>query len=195
MAKDDKKNKPDAEDEPSAAEAQPASSVWSSKKKLALIVGGIVFLLLAISVPAVFMVFKKGGGEKAPHDAANDEQAWGGIPVEAEGLHDRDEIHEDEEALGAIFPLDTFVVNLQGDRFLRSQIQIEFVQRDVPKRFYPRLVQTRDALVMLLTSKKPEDINTPQGKEMLKSEIKDLLNEILRKQEVKNVYFTQFVIQ
>lgn len=162
----------------------------ASKKKLIVAIVGVVVLLLAIGIPVSMMVFKeKKVGEDLPADAAHEA---GLVP---EGHDDEDALDEGEEALGAIFPLETFVVNLQGGRFIRCQMQFEFNSREVPRRFYAKLVPVRDAIISLLTKRDADDVVSEKGKGALKSEIREMVNEILRKEEVKTVYFTQFVVQ
>jgi len=198
MAKDEEKKKLKEKEAGSGGEGEAAESKTpqkSSKKKL-LIIGGICFLLLTLGLPVIFLLSRGGPKmETAGGEAAESYGETKAGSLVAEGSDVEEELGENEEALGAIFPLDTFVVNLQGGRYLRCQVQFEFVEREVPKRFYARMVPARDALVMLLTSKKAEDLGTPEGKELLKREIKDLVNEVLKKEDVKNVYFTQFVVQ
>ena len=174
--------------EEGATEAPAPNS--GSKKKLLIIIGAVVALLIAIGVPAVFMLKKSDSGtELLGADAAHEA---GVVP---EGHDDEDVLEEGEEALGAIFPLETFVVNLQGGRFLRCQLQFEFETRDVPKRFFTKLVPVRDAVISILTKRDAEDVISEKGKNTLKSEVRETVNEILRKEEIKSVYFTQFVVQ
>ena len=52
-----------------------------------------------------------------------------------------------------------------------------------------------DAIIALLSSKTTSDIASPEGKAVLKQEIRESLNNILGGERVVNVYFTQFVIQ
>ena len=106
-----------------------------------------------------------------------------------------EELEEGEEILGAIAPLDTFVVNLKGGRFIRLQMQLEFVERDVPQRLLQRAAIVRDAIITLLTTKSAEDMLEREGKEKLRKEVRNLVNEALKKELVKKVYFTQFVVQ
>jgi flagellar FliL protein len=162
----------------------------ASKKKLILaLVGGLV-LLLAIGIPVSFFVFKeKKSTEELPADAA---QEAGLVP---EGHDDEDALDEGEEGLGAIFPLETFVVNLQGGRFIRCQMQLEFQSREVPRRFYAKLVPIRDAIISLLTKRQADDVVSEKGKGALKGEIKEIVNEIMHREDVKTIYFTQFVVQ
>ena len=112
-----------------------------------------------------------------------------------EGSEDVEELEEGEEALGAIIPFDTFVVNLSGAKFIRVQLQVEFATLDVPKKFYSKIVPMRDAIISTLTQRSPDDLESMKGKESLKTQIRNMMNEMLRKEDVKRIYFTQFVIQ
>ena len=188
MAEDKKDEKKDGE----GAEAAPAPAK-KSNKMLFIVIGAVVFLLIAIGVPVTILMVKSKAHTTESELSAD--AAKGGPQGELEGAKDEEELQEGEEPLGAIFPLETFVVNLNGTKYIRCQIQFEFVSRDVPKKFYGRLVPLRDAIISLLTSKTAEDIGSVKGKEGLRSEIKDLVNETLKKEDVKHVYFTQFVIQ
>ncbi|MCB0337206.1 MAG: hypothetical protein KDD62_12900, partial [Bdellovibrionales bacterium] len=81
------------------------------KKKLILIVVGLVLLLVLIGAPVAYFALS---GEAPPKEESVSELPSGDDEksVSMEGESDEDEWDEDEEALGAIFPLDTFVVNL-----------------------------------------------------------------------------------
>lgn len=188
MAEEKKTKDGDAQPE----QATPATS-GTSKKKLLLIVGGVVLLLLLVGVPLAFFALNKG--EKKDHSELDADAASSADHTVPEGIDDEDELDEGEEPIGAIFPLESLAVNLSGGGYLRAQIQLEFVERDVPSRFYLRLVPIRDGLIGLLASRKSDEINSQTGRDNLKRDIKELVNEILRREEVKNVYFTQFVIQ
>ncbi|MBX7139243.1 MAG: flagellar basal body-associated FliL family protein [Oligoflexia bacterium] len=173
-----------------AAEAAPVAS--GSKKKI-LIVAGIVGVLLLIGTPIAFFTLK---GKAAPTEELASNAAESDTPGESlEGSLDEDEHDEGEEALGALYPLESFVVNLEGGRYIRAQVQLEFHERDVPQRFYSRAVPIRDALIKLLGTQSADGLLSEKGREELKTSIKDIVNEVLKKEEVKNVYFTQFVVQ
>lgn len=173
-------------------EAAAPAALAPGKKKLWIIIGGVVALLLVIGVPVAF--FTLAPAEKTSEELAADAALVGEHTV-PEGHDDEDEFDEGEEPLGALFPFESIVVNLSGGGYLRTQIQVEFVERDIPKRFYMRLVPIRDSLIALLAARKADQLGSQTGRDTLKTEIKEVINETLRKQEVKNVYFTQFVIQ
>jgi flagellar FliL protein len=186
-----------AEEKEKKEEAAPAPAAGGASMLLKVGLGvSILFGIAGFATAGIVMSKQKAAEaeaaavEEVDADAAESEGEDGASAVSPE-----DELEEGEQVIGAIFPLDTFVVNLNGGKYLRAQIRLEFEGRDVPKRFYPRIVPVRDELLGILSSKRAEDLQTSQGKDNLKKEIKDSINELLRKEDVKNVYFTQFVVQ
>jgi len=177
------------EKETTEAAAPPAAN--PSKKKLFIIIGAVVFLLLAIGAPLLYFTVFSPKKELDAEMVTESED--GSVPLK--GNLEEDELEEGEKAIGALYPLDTFVLNLADGKFIRAQMQLEFSERDIPKRFYTKQVPVRDALITLITSKKSDDLSGEGGKDALKKEVKDKVNEILSRQDVENVYLTQFVIQ
>ena len=95
---------------------------------------------------------------------------------------------------GPLVPLEPFVVNLadpMGRRYLKMTLDVEVLDEaasaDLPK--------VKDSLLLLLSSKSFEDIGSMDRKLELKNEIVDRLNLVLGKGRVRNVYFTEFVVQ
>ncbi len=185
MADDKNDKKPGTE--------EPAAPAKGNKSQI-MIIAGVAVLCLSIGVPLGMFVFKSKPVETdaLSTDAAEKDE---GEELKLEGFDDEDEIDEGEEALGAIFPLETFVVNLSGGGFVRIQVSLEFVERDVPRRFYVRLVPLRDAIINLLANKTNADVSTEKGRESIKIGIKELANDLIKKEDVRTVYFTQFVVQ
>jgi flagellar FliL protein len=58
-----------------------------------------------------------------------------------------------------------------------------------------RLPQVRDSILTLLSSKSNDDINTLEGKYQLRAEILTSVNQYLKTGKIKNIYFTDFIIQ
>lgn len=178
------------EEKKDGEEAQKAPA--KSKKMMIIIIAVVVLIALLGGGAAFYFMSKKGvATEEADSDAAGDTEPED-LP---EGAGEAEELAEGEEGSGAFFPLDTFVVNLTGGKFARIQMQLEFIERDIPKRFYAKMVPIRDALIVLLTQKTEGDLATAEGKRILKDQIRDIINDQLKKEEVGQVYFTQFVIQ
>ncbi len=102
------------------------------------------------------------------------------------------------EQLGIMYDLGTFVVNLadkDADRYLKITIVLELESDQVRMEVEKRLPQIKDAITTLLLTKTSEEIKTAEGMELLKEEIIKRVNAILPLGGVKNVYFTEFVIQ
>lgn len=163
-----------------------------SKTMLFVIIGVVAVLLIGGGV-AFAMMKKSDKKDVAKEDLGADAALEDGLTSEHAG--EEDEAEEGEEALGAIFPLEAFVVNLEGGRYIRTQLQLEFASRDVPKRFFGKIVPIRDSIITALTKKSADDVLSDKGKENIKKEVVDIVNEMLRKEEVKRVYFTQYVVQ
>lgn len=100
--------------------------------------------------------------------------------------------------LGPLFKLDTFIVNLAGDsgtRYLKATMQFEISSHELVRELDGRTPQIRDLVLTLLSSKSYGDISTTGGKFALREEVVSRVNEILRTGEVRQVYFTEFVVQ
>ncbi|MBP8646583.1 MAG: flagellar basal body-associated FliL family protein [Syntrophobacteraceae bacterium] len=94
--------------------------------------------------------------------------------------------------------LEPFLVNLAdagGKRYLKVNIKIEVNNAPVAAEFNSRLFEVRDAILMLLSSKEYNDISSAGGKITLKREIISQLNRLLRQGQVREVYFTEFIVQ
>jgi flagellar FliL protein len=103
-----------------------------------------------------------------------------------------------EKGLGPILPLETFIANLAdegGSRYLKATFQIEFLGAAVPGDVTGRLPQIRDLLLTLLSSKTFDDVRTAEGKQQLREEIIARVNQVLDRDAVKAVYFTEFIVQ
>jgi flagellar FliL protein len=99
---------------------------------------------------------------------------------------------------GQIFDLDTFVVNLGdqgGKRYLKTKIALEYGSEAVGKEMTTRLPQLRDMILLLLSSKTLDQIQDIDGKIALRNELMARINQTLQQGHIKNLYFTEFVIQ
>ena len=190
MAEESKKGAKDEKEEAApAVDAPPAKG----SSKLMIILGAIGLVLISAGAPTTFFILKEKN-HSATEELSADAAVQGEPPV-AEGHDDEEQIGEDEERLGAILPLETFLINLDGGRYLRAQVQLEFVGMNVPSVFVRNQVVIRDGLISLMSRKKSEELGLAKGRDTMKTEIKDLINEIVKREEVKRVFFTQFVIQ
>jgi flagellar FliL protein len=58
-----------------------------------------------------------------------------------------------------------------------------------------QLPRVRDSVLMILPSKRFEDISSVEGKIALRNEILQKLNGFLNQGEITNIYFKEFVVQ
>lgn len=194
---DKKEDKKDGKEAKEAKEAEGEAATAAPKKSktmLFVVIGLVVLLLICAGVAGVFIV--KANNKKAETESLEGDSATSLEEQNvAEGSGEEDERDETEDGMGAIFPMESYVVNLQGGKFIRAQIQVEFAEKDIPQRFFAKNVVIRDGIISLLTSKSADDVLGADGKRATKEQIKELINNILKKEEVREIYFTQFVVQ
>lgn len=100
--------------------------------------------------------------------------------------------------IGPMYPLESFTLNLLSDggaRYVKCTMQLEqntdLLQPELDK----KSAIIRDVIIRTLTSKTFEEVSTTKGKERLKDELVGKINEVLTDGFVKNIYFTDFVVQ
>jgi len=101
-------------------------------------------------------------------------------------------------ALGKLFPLDTFIVNLadqERSRYLRVTMDLELLAPADSEKLNQRLPQVRDRILMLLPSKRFADIASTEGKSALRDEMIGKLNDLFPGTVITNIFFTEFVVQ
>lgn len=108
-----------------------------------------------------------------------------------------------EKALPATPPpvvsIKPFVVNLQdpGDipRYLKLDFDLELRPGSQVKEVETRMSEIRDAVIVLLGSKKSTDLATVEGKDRLRDEIIIRVNSRLHNATANRVFFKEFIIQ
>ena len=103
-----------------------------------------------------------------------------------------------QATLGALFPLDTFIVNLadqERSRYLRVTMDLELEAAADVEKLNERLPQIRDRILMILPSKRFADIASMEGKTALRDEIIGKLNGLFPENVISNIFFTEFVVQ
>lgn len=153
-----------------------------------LIIGGLVIFLLA-----------SGGNEEQSADIATAQvQAQAQPQQKSPASQAPKERSQDFFNVGPMYPLDQFLVNLlseTGSRYLKMTINIELSAETLTPEVDQKKPLLRDIIIRVLTSKTYEDISTAKGKERLKDEIVAKINETLRDGYIKNVFFTDFIVQ
>lgn len=100
--------------------------------------------------------------------------------------------------LSVMVSMKPFIVNLarsKGKRFLKVNLTLELNSPEVNAEVNDNKQKIVDSILVLLSSKTFEDVYSVQGKFRLKDEIITKVNRFLVLGHVKEVYFTEFVIQ
>jgi flagellar FliL protein len=102
----------------------------------------------------------------------------------------------------ALLPFEPFVVNLAeegGSHFLRTNVQLIIdAKKEQVVVMQEEKVETmplRSAILELLSQQKASELVTPEGKEALKEAIKKRGAEVFKKHKIKEVLFSEFVVQ
>jgi flagellar FliL protein len=107
--------------------------------------------------------------------------------------------HKQEE-VRSVFPLEPFIVNLldntgSGRRYLKVAIELEAVGGAEKNKLEGSKTRIKDTILMHLSSRSFEEINTVEGKIGLKQALLSQINQMMGENIVSRIYFTEFVVQ
>ncbi|MDT7911299.1 MAG: flagellar basal body-associated protein FliL [Thermocrinis sp.] len=100
--------------------------------------------------------------------------------------------------VGVMVDLGVFTVNLADkgtDAYARVAITLELSNEKVKQEVDKRMPIIKDAIIDVISSKTSDFVRTPEGREALRLELIKRLNIILVEGGVRNIYFTEFVVQ
>lgn len=179
----------------------------SRVKRMVIILAILLMILSGGGIGAYWWLFMRtpadgsaptaeaSAGQPAEQGTAAAPQGGGSAPA---GGGARIERQSDlPRSTGQVLPLPAITVNLSdasGRRYLKLGMEVE-VNADVSAALQANSARIRDAVIMLLAGKGYNDISSPDGKVLLKSEVAARLNQILGAQRVIRVYFTDFVVE
>lgn len=149
----------------------------------------IVFLVLNLGVmgAGLFMVYKSTLGFHPP--VITDES----LAAETE------KAATEAEKGQLLFTMDKFTVNLGGEprRSIRLEINLEMLTEDSFEEIMrpENRAKARDRILRLLGEKSFTELETMQGKLFLKDKIAQEINTMLAGGVVKDVFYTDFVVQ
>ncbi|MCD8492050.1 MAG: flagellar basal body-associated FliL family protein [Geovibrio sp.] len=173
-----------------AAEEKDTQSEQGGKKKSKLKLIIIILLLL---------VLLGGGGGAAYFLFLKPKPAQTGAQPAASAAQSEAPQGEKITQIGELYPMESFVVNLAdpgGSRYLRVTLQLELTAvKGLKDEIDKRVPQIRDVIITILSSKRYEEINSAQGKMIMKQQIMRRINSLLAAGQIANVYVTEFVIQ
>ena len=105
-----------------------------------------------------------------------------------------------EQTIG-VLEMETFLTNIndpEGQRHARLRVKLAVVPEERVAEIKADallMARLRDRILTLLTSKTYRQLNDAKGKELFRKEILERLNPLLESGEVKEVLFSDFVVQ
>ncbi len=100
--------------------------------------------------------------------------------------------------VGPMYPMSQFIVNLlseNGSRFLKTTINLEMDKPELSNELDKKKPLIRDIIIRILSSKTFEEVSTMKGKSRLKDEIVNKVNNVLADGQIRDVFFTDFIVQ
>lgn len=185
--------------------AKPEAAAAPAPKKsklLVIVIALLVVVLIAVGAGVFFMLSHskkaegEGGEEKAA--ASHGEKAWPKF---------------DPSKPPVFEPLEPFTVNLtpeDGPQYLQVVASMRVADAKIGEEVKAYMPEIRHKVLNLLAGKKASEITSPEGREELAEEVRDVINEVLgwepppakkgkQAEEatgpVISVFFTQFIVQ
>jgi flagellar FliL protein len=166
--------------------------------KTIIIIAGVVLVLLLIVGGIVAMLLS--GDDEPPIPTAQEALANAPALLSSNGGEIMPDIRVNKSYLkiGPLYEMPLLVVNLisrKGKRYLRIMINFEMDNEALQGELELKKVIISDIVLGILTSKTVEDLSSIKGKSRTKQEMIITLNKSLLDGKIKNVFFTQFIIQ
>jgi flagellar FliL protein len=150
--------------------------------------GGVPWLAIAL----VALVCG-GGGAASVFFLAPASTAAGG------GEADTAKVEETVAPFGErVLELDPFVVNVGDEgypRYLKLDLAFELDTPESMADLEQRVPQVRDLTILLLSSRRLNELSDFEGKALLKEDLRERVGALLESGSVESVMFTEFVVQ
>jgi len=163
------------------AEAPPAKEDVAPKKK---------FPMKMVIIIAVAVIVIAGGAIGAITFFKGDK--------EAESAEETAVVEETNESMSIGVPLETFILNLADkdrNKYLKISMEFRIASEEVKTEIEENISKIKDIVVVYLSAKTFDDVKSVEGKLQLKAEIMKRVNSVLKTGNVKEIYFTEFVVQ
>ena len=171
-----------------AEEKEKAEGAEPKKGKTVIIIAVALVLVLVVGGALAFLMLK-GGGEEGAAPAGHGAKA----ADKKKGAHGGDDL-----TVGPMFAVDNLIVNLMsegGAKYAKLSIALELDAQELAPEMMLKKAVVTDIVISVISSKTSEELMNIKGKEGVKNEIMEKVNEKLKDGRVKNVYFTNFVVQ
>jgi flagellar FliL protein len=164
-----------------------------------------LFLTVAIGT-VVFIQFKKDKKIEQVSDISTQEPA--AVAESSGNAHEGKQEGEHGEGAGknkiktekqTVVSLDQFTVNLStavgaAPKYARVVIAVEVANEETSRELTLKMPQVRNSIIDLFNSKRPSDLQTGEGRNYLKEEIRNALNSFLVTGKIKGIFFSNFSV-
>ena len=99
---------------------------------------------------------------------------------------------------GEMSAVEPFVANLNdplGKRYIKLGLEVELINKEAVIEFEAAQIKVKNMLLILLGSKKPQEMLGPKNQIQLQQEIVDRINQLIGEGKVLQVYFTVYILQ
>jgi flagellar FliL protein len=177
--------------------AAAGEEVPKKKGKMMIIIIAVVAVLVIGGGVGAFLLLQKPAVEKKAKHATDDAAAE---DEHGDAADEEEDDHAEDEHPPIYVKLEAFTVNLADqESMLQTEMQLLVADAKVSEKLTARLPEVRNALLILLSSKTPDDLSQPDGKTKLALEIQKSINDTLgikkKSKGVKKVLFGAFIIQ
>ncbi len=152
--------------------------------KLLVLVGIIVLQIAMAYGVAHFLILPRLPGG----DALADSLAESAVPEEKSGPKER----------GTIVMIEDIVVNVQDierSRLLMVSAALEFSAKGLGEEITERMPELRAMVIDHLTNNQVAELVHREGRDRVKQDLLESMNEVLRSGDLLNIYFSNFVVQ
>ncbi len=161
-------------------------------------------MMIAVAV-VLFLGQKKQAQQQTLDQVAQGAEAGGHGAAAGGGEHGAPAASGGEHGGGAeghvtdarFFSIGDFTANLAGpasSHYVKVTVNFEISKDADEEEMKQRKPQFRDKVISLLNSKQPADLQSLEGRNYLKEEIKTVSNTFVKKGKVEGVYFSAFVV-
>jgi flagellar FliL protein len=185
---------PEGGGEQEAVQKKTAGAAAGNNQKFIMIVLILNAVVLVVVAILAVISIKKQSQEVSLADVAAGEAAEA---HKDEGGHGKEGEKKEGNELNN-FIKESFTVNLadsKGAHFAQVVIEIEVPDETVKQAVEVLRPKIRDFIVVVLSSKTYEQVSSVDGREFLREEIRNKINGHLPRGQIKEVHFTQFIVQ
>ncbi len=153
------------------------------------------------ATPAQQAVAPAVPGAEVPAGQGVQPQAQAQVPAPAEEEYPEEPPAEGEEGKPVgpnLVDLESFLVNLDEpgvNRYLKVNLQVETRRKSDAGKLEDYKVQLRDEILTYMSSLNLDQTQGIVNKEIIRGNIRNRINRLLKSDVIKGVYFTEFVIQ